>query len=372
MTTYPAPITTARILAERAILYRPRLKLLTGNINAAILLSQVNYWWFERQQTAFYKFAAPCNHKLYKTGDSWREELGFTRTELETALKYIGTKTHNPEERDALRAEVPAGDALLPVSRIVLYWRDSDNVTWYELNTSLQDAHLALSYASSECRKPAFDECGNPALPGNVENLQSSNVENPHYPLSESTTKRKKKKNSAAAQTDTSPATKPARKRNPLFDAVAKHLFGAVEDDTAAVAAIAPSANKLVTFLKSRAPEVTPEAVAKFNAWCVTRRQDMKFMRYLATFTPAWLEYEQAQGTVSSSSGTGKRRRVFYSGAWVDAARLSDDNTIDGQVRPSYTLAEIASAGDYGGVALAAGEKVYHDGSLPLAWQGLE
>lgn len=237
MTRYPAVTTGGRMLAERAILYRPRLKLLTNNINAAILLSQINYWWFERKQTVFYKFAAPCGHRLYKPGDSWQEELAFTRTELETALKHIGSKIRpnvdTAELRDVYGSLYDGTGELPPVERIVLYWRDSDNVTWYELNTELQEAHLDRTY--SECRNPAFANVEMPHYPANVETLHSSNVEMPHYPITKSTTQMKttSKVSASAAQsaplaTGGAPAATPDNAADSTNDSAANPLSPAV------------------------------------------------------------------------------------------------------------------------------------------------
>lgn len=106
------------------------------------------------------------------------------------------------------------------------------------------------------------------------------------------------KKERKERKKDSASTASGSRPRNLLFDAVARHLFGAAENDSAAVKAVAPSVNKLVTFLKARPVEVAPEAVSSFAAWCIARKQDMKFMRYLATFTPAWLEYETARASV--------------------------------------------------------------------------
>lgn len=88
------------ILAEdvKMVIYRPSLREITGSVNAAILLSQMLYY-AKISDNNFYKFKLPCKHRLYKEGDSWCEELGFSKTEFETALKalkeldFVSTKT---------------------------------------------------------------------------------------------------------------------------------------------------------------------------------------------------------------------------------------------------------------------------------------
>ena len=37
----------------------------------------------------FYKFNGSCNHSLYREGDSWEEELGFSEKEFKTVKKNL-------------------------------------------------------------------------------------------------------------------------------------------------------------------------------------------------------------------------------------------------------------------------------------------
>lgn len=95
-------------------LYRPQFKKILGSTNAAILLNQVIYWWQNSGYTAFYKFKEPCNHKMYKTGHSWCEELAFTKREFDGAIDKL--KEFNLVETK----------------------RDKDNKLWY----SVKDENL--------------------------------------------------------------------------------------------------------------------------------------------------------------------------------------------------------------------------------------
>ena len=66
--------------------YIKELRQLSGSVTASILMQQLDYW-FEKKPGGFYKFLEPCeNNELYKTGDSWTEELGFSKYEFKTAL----------------------------------------------------------------------------------------------------------------------------------------------------------------------------------------------------------------------------------------------------------------------------------------------
>ena len=74
---------------QSLITYRKSLNDITGHPMASIVLSQMLYWWNKKDKKPFYKFSAPCEHKAYKEGDSWQEELDFSRKQFDTALERI-------------------------------------------------------------------------------------------------------------------------------------------------------------------------------------------------------------------------------------------------------------------------------------------
>ena len=48
--------------------------------------------WFCFKKAGFYKFLEPCQHRAYKPGDSWTEELGFCRKTFNAAFDLIGIR----------------------------------------------------------------------------------------------------------------------------------------------------------------------------------------------------------------------------------------------------------------------------------------
>lgn len=56
----------------------------------AIVFSRLLYW-SNKKSDGFYKFKSPCNHPLYKKGDSWCEELGMTKSILDPIFKRLVT-----------------------------------------------------------------------------------------------------------------------------------------------------------------------------------------------------------------------------------------------------------------------------------------
>jgi DnaD/phage-associated family protein len=131
-----------KLLADdrRSITYRPRLNRVTGSVNATILFQQVLFRWEHNEGKPFYKFAAPAkDSKHYREGDSWQEEIGFTRGEFEGARKKIATAVEKGQSKDELLKE-----------HAIVYWRDHQNLTWYDLNPALIEAMIAEAYTDAE------------------------------------------------------------------------------------------------------------------------------------------------------------------------------------------------------------------------------
>lgn len=140
---------------NRQISYRPLLANALGDHRAAILFQQIGFWTDTKDGGAFYKFKQPCKHPLYKDrdgddGDSWCEELAFSRYDFDTAIGLIGTKiTKGDSKAEAFKIkEIPEPIDGETVSsylerleeayrHLVIYWTDSDRVTWYQVNHPL-------------------------------------------------------------------------------------------------------------------------------------------------------------------------------------------------------------------------------------------
>lgn len=122
------------LIAEdnEVIPYRKSLRPITGSVTATILLQQMMFRGIgsDGLKIVFYKFKSPCDHRLYKKGDSWTEEIGFSAREFNTALKKIGTKIKTGMSKaDVMNGTTP--DCL------IAYWTGRDRVTRYEVNVDL-------------------------------------------------------------------------------------------------------------------------------------------------------------------------------------------------------------------------------------------
>jgi hypothetical protein len=110
----------------QSIVYWPLLQRVAGSVTAAILLQQIFHWHEVAGGQPFYKFRDECDHELYRPGDSWMEELAFSRTEFETARNKIATKVKRGTSKTQARE-----------NSLVIYWTDSERLTWYDVNHEL-------------------------------------------------------------------------------------------------------------------------------------------------------------------------------------------------------------------------------------------
>jgi len=144
-----------------SIPYRPKLAVLLDSVTTAILLQQIVYRWEKNGLRPFYKFKQPCEHQLYREGDSWCEELGFGRATFDTALSRIAIK-HTSD----MTVEQAIEQARLE-KKPVVYWTDSGRVTHYNVDMDTLIDLLAMAYdlktesSDSYRRKPALDKDGN-------------------------------------------------------------------------------------------------------------------------------------------------------------------------------------------------------------------
>jgi hypothetical protein len=133
---------------KRIISYRPKLNTETGSVLATILLGQIMYW-AEHFGNPFWKFMQPCEHHQYKQGDSWMEEIGFTRTEMETAFKRIGRRVNKKTKPD--------------MDAFVWYWTDMNRLTWYMVNWDRVNRAVENVYGY-EMQESRITKCRNPEI----------------------------------------------------------------------------------------------------------------------------------------------------------------------------------------------------------------
>jgi hypothetical protein len=73
------------------IKFDPRINQLTGCYRATLILSTLEYW-FQKKPEGFYKFIEACPHRLYKSGDSWTEQLDCDRKSFASSFDRIAVR----------------------------------------------------------------------------------------------------------------------------------------------------------------------------------------------------------------------------------------------------------------------------------------
>jgi hypothetical protein len=123
---------------KRTLVFRPDLVSLCKGSAWAVLLYDQLYYYLEWKadktkkpitEVEIYKFLAPCNHPLYKKGDSFCEELKITEYKFRTAIKKIGFKTNWKTTEQEIKNS----------KSLILYRKDAKNITWYKLNPFILD-----------------------------------------------------------------------------------------------------------------------------------------------------------------------------------------------------------------------------------------
>lgn len=137
---------------SRAIPYYPELNSITGSVTASLLMVQLEYWFSKTSGKAFYKFLESCEHESYTLGDSWVEEIGFSKKEFKNAFSKIGITY---ESKKAYAAAEDKFEGMYYLS-----YRDRvKGLTFYMRNNELIDAKLmewSIKSDSTETTKGAL------------------------------------------------------------------------------------------------------------------------------------------------------------------------------------------------------------------------
>jgi len=130
MDKYKSKIQASLLIADDdlSIKYRPKFSGKLGSVTAAILLQQINFRWHTNKKKPFYKFKLPCDHRAYKKGQSWIEELGFSRKEFETALSKISL---TPDQKKKIKLSKKV--TINKWQNLVECYVDTTRMTWYSL-----------------------------------------------------------------------------------------------------------------------------------------------------------------------------------------------------------------------------------------------
>jgi hypothetical protein len=157
-----------------AIPYIPGLRQQTGSVVATILMMQLEYR-FAKYPEGFYKFLEPPQngHQDYKIGDSWVEELAFSKEEFRTGFDKIGVRYNSKTQYDEAKSsgsEFGSSYYCSYVDRrsgLTFYFRNHSKVD--ELISDIEPRQKSMGFRPRKTRPQIVDpdlrEIGNPNLP---------------------------------------------------------------------------------------------------------------------------------------------------------------------------------------------------------------
>jgi len=157
-----------------AIPYIPGLRQQTGSVVATILMMQLEYR-FAKYPEGFYKFLEPPQngHQDYKIGDSWVEELAFSKEEFRTGFDKIGVRYNSKTQYDEAKSsgsEFGSSYYCSYVDRrsgLTFYFRNHSKVD--ELISDIEPRQKSMGFRGRKTRPQIVDpdlrEIGNPNLP---------------------------------------------------------------------------------------------------------------------------------------------------------------------------------------------------------------
>ena len=117
------------------IKYTPELKRFFGS-SESVLIFQKSEYWSSKYPNGFWKFHEPCTrHTQYRKGDSWSEELGFSRRVFLRAFSVFGV---HYKSKSAYLKEVDPFQGKMYVS----YYDRKTNRTYFLRNHSFVEKFL--------------------------------------------------------------------------------------------------------------------------------------------------------------------------------------------------------------------------------------
>ncbi len=178
--------------AQKSIPYIKELRPIVGSVTACILWQQLDFH-FAKKPEGFYKFLESCNNNAYKEGDSWTQELGFSKEEFRTAFKKIGITSKSKRMYDCSENKFKRSDNT--EAWFCSYHDKTKGLTYYFRNHEYVDSTLDSLFAtanqeqqSTKIKNPDLCKLG---IPISIDcDSQSTEIVNPnlHLITSETTT----------------------------------------------------------------------------------------------------------------------------------------------------------------------------------------
>jgi hypothetical protein len=263
--------------------FDPRVNQLTGCYRATLILSTLEYW-FQKKPDGFYKFIEACPHRLYKSGDSWTEQLDCDRKSFASSFDKIAVRYKSR------RAYEKAQDKFQEKMYASIYDRNT-NQTYFVRNHELANKVLTdLFPKKNNASKKGGDNAPKARISVPFEPLRNGKNSR-SYKESENTTNNLSK--------DKSHAEEIVKKMIELWTALVEEGRGQIE-----------LTSKRIAFLKKAFVDKFDSSLEKWKKYC----QDIASSRFLMgevrdfRATLDWvLKFENIQKIFDGNYGIGDR-----------------------------------------------------------------
>jgi hypothetical protein len=129
-------------VTRNSVPYVKELRPYCGSVTACLLMQQLDFR-FNARPNGFFKFLEPCTNQRYREGDSWCEELAFSKDEFRSAFDRLGVRH---KSKSALRRANDRGEAFTrrdgTEAFYCSYHDNQTGATWYFRNHPLVDKVL--------------------------------------------------------------------------------------------------------------------------------------------------------------------------------------------------------------------------------------
>ena len=178
----------ALAIGLKAKLYFKEFNKITESVHCSLFLGQLIYWADKNDYKPFYKFRQPCQHELYKEGDSWAEELDFEIRMIDKCIKtlkelgILETKTTIQrvtfyELKIEKLNEILSKNAIYENSQNVIYKENSENAIYENSENAIYENSENAIYKEN-CKNAIYENSQNAILLHNTNNTNSKTTTN--------------------------------------------------------------------------------------------------------------------------------------------------------------------------------------------------
>jgi hypothetical protein len=154
--------------------FYPHVAEILNSDRAAMVFGELRGRLVSSKKPRIYKFISPCGHKLYKTGDSLAEELGYNERGVIRALEPIRTKYSSKSSYLKAQKELGVHGVFQGMPFLTFYDRGM-SLLYFEMNTKIVDEIISGKWVkpSREVTRELTSELTSELTNGSYQNCQN-------------------------------------------------------------------------------------------------------------------------------------------------------------------------------------------------------